>query len=346
MGKGKKKGGSSGAALPPAIDHTPVVPVAPISSPAPSDATHHLGLPAMQASGETAAAAEGIAMVTRSVQIESRRLGIVIGPKGVTKIAIQAATNTEIITPRQEENSKDSAASVNVQVVGEVEWEVNQAIRAIKDMAVKGYCALLGGENFSEGSISVHSTFLPELIGKGGTVLRTLQTHYDVKISVPQIARDAKMDCKVMVVGDKKDVKRAKECIKVLCKYHHTEVTHPGMCHDEMELDSSVHGYIIGYKGSMIHHIQKNFKVAIHIPGPYSLHENVLVVGEPDDVRRAVTHISKEVEKALEPKQSAEELIAAEAKTAVATDQEEEALEPWMEAYIKKGGSTNVDFAI
>ena len=45
----------------------------------------------------------------------------------------------------------------------------------------------------------------------------------------------------------------------------------------------------------------------------------MLVVGEPDDVRRAVTHISKEVEKALEPKQSAEELIAAEATAAVAT---------------------------
>ena len=90
-----------------------------------------------------------------------------IGPKGVNKIAIQAATNTEIITPRQDENNKDSAALVNVEVMGKVEWEVNAAIRAVKDMAVKGYCARLGGENFSEGSISIHSTFLPELIGKG-----------------------------------------------------------------------------------------------------------------------------------------------------------------------------------
>ena len=46
----------------------------------------------------------------------------------------------------------------------------------------------------------------------------------------------------VMVVGDKKDVKKAKECIKVLNKYHHTEVTHPGLCHDELEFDTSVHG--------------------------------------------------------------------------------------------------------
>jgi rRNA processing protein Krr1/Pno1 len=245
-----------------------------------------------------------------------------------------------------EAKEKDSRALIDVEVIGSQEWEVNAAIKAVKDMATKGYCSLLAGDNFSEGSISVHSTFLPELIGKGGSVLKTLQNHYNVKITVPQVPRDSKMECKVMVVGDKKDVKRAKECIKVLCKYHHTEITHPGMCHDEMELDQSVHGYVIGYKGSMIHHIQKNFKVAVHIPGPYSLHENVLVVGEPDDVRRAVTHISKEVEKALEPKQSAEELIAAEATAAVALDQEEEALEPWMKAYVRKGGASNMDFAI
>ena len=266
-------------------------------------------------------------------------------------MAIQDATNTEIRLPRldpdQKEKERFSGILVDVQVVGRQDWEVNAAIKAVKDLATKGYCALLAGENFSEGSITVHSTFLPELIGKGGTVLRTLQTHYDVKISVPQIARDAKMDCKVMVVGDKKDVKRAKECIKVLCKYHHTEVTHPGMCHDEMELDSSVHGYIIGYKGSEIHHIQKNFNVAIHIPGPHSLHENVLVVGEPDDVRRAVAYITKIIEKALEPKKSAEEIIAEEASAAVIADQDDEVLEPWMEAYVKRGLEvSNVDFTI
>jgi hypothetical protein len=160
------------------------------------------------------------------------------------------------------------------------------------------------------------------------------------------VARDTKTDCKVMVVGDRKDVKRAKECIKVLSKYHHTEITHPGMCHDEMELSEEVHGYVIGYKGSEIHHIQKNFKVAVHIPGPFSLHEHVLVVGEPDDVRRAVTYINKVVEKALEPKQSAEEIIATEAAAAVAVDAEEEVLEPWMESYIKKGGSSTLDFVI
>lgn len=321
-----------------------------------SDAHHHLGLPAMQYNDNTAVLVPENAVsavpteISKSVKVESKRLGVIIGPKGVTKIAIQDATSTEIRTPRLDPEAKDkdrdSSALVDVEVIGSQDWEVNAAIKAVKDMASKGYCALLAGENFSEGSITVHSTFLPELIGKGGGVLKTLQNHYNVKITVPQVPRDSKTDCKVMVVGDKKDVKRAKECIKVLCKYHHTEITHPGMCHDEMELDASVHGYVIGYKGSMIHHIQKNYKVAIHIPGPYSLHEHVLVVGEPDDVRRAVIHIQKEVEKALEPKQTQEEVIAAEATAAVATDQEEEALEPWMEAYIKKGGSTNVDFAI
>ena len=345
--KGKKKGGSSLALASASASESALesaIPMASISSPPPGDAAHHLGLPAMQVSStQDASEPDGVAMVTKSVQIENRKLGIIIGPKGVTKIAIQTATNTEIITPRQVDvDNKDSSALVTVDVVGNVEWEVNAAIRAVKDMAMKGYCALLGGENFSEGSISVHSTFLPELIGKGGSVLKAVQNHYNVKLTVPQMARDAKVDCKVMVVGDKKDVKKAKECIKVLNKYHHTEVTHPGLCHDELELEAATHRFIIGHRGSEIHHIQKNFKVAVHIPGPYSLHENVLVVGEPDGVMRAVAYINKIVEKAMEPKQSAEDMIAAEAAAAAsAVVDDDDVLEPWMETYTKDGGATS-----
>ena len=93
--------------------------------------------------------------ISKSVKVEGKRLGVIIGPKGVTKIAIQDATSTEIRTPRLDPEAKDkdrdSSALVDVEVIGRQEWEVNAAIKAVKDMASKGYCALLAGDNFSEG---------------------------------------------------------------------------------------------------------------------------------------------------------------------------------------------------
>ena len=84
----------------------------------------------------------------------------------------------------------------------------------------------------------------------------------------------------------------------------------------------------------------------MHIPGPYSLHDTILVVGEPDGVMRAVGYINRLVEKALEPKQSQEEIIAQEAAAAAAATVDEDALEPWMESYTAARATNEIRFNI
>lgn len=134
-------------------------------------------------------------------------------------------------------------------------------------------------------------------------------------------------------MGDKSAVKKAKECIKQLTQWHHTDVTHPGAIHEEMDLDQALHKYVIGSKGSEIHHIQNNFKVSVHIPNAASLHTGILVVGEQDGVTKAVVYINKVIEKALAPRE--EKPSEFEKREQARVQEEQEEVEPWMRSYIK-----------
>jgi predicted RNA-binding protein Jag len=89
--------------------------------------------------------------VNSVVVVDTKKLGVVIGPKGATFKAIQEATSTIINTT----SSKDSAAdktSINVSGLAD---GVKKAVKAINELASKGYCALLAGENFQESFITI-----------------------------------------------------------------------------------------------------------------------------------------------------------------------------------------------
>ena len=78
----------------------------------------------------------------------------------------------------------------------------------------------------------------------------------------------------------------------------------------------------------------------MHIPGPQSLYDSILVVGEPDGVLRAVAHINKIEEKwPLSQSRRRKHVIAAEAAVAAASSAaDEDALEPWTESYTTANG--------
>ena len=95
------------------------------------------------------------------------------------------------------------------------------------------------------------------------------------------------------MVGDRDKVKKAKELLKELMRYHHTTITHPGVSHLEMTIDPSLHKFVIGAKGSEIKHIQQNFKVHVYIPNDHSFTTDVLVVGAQEDAQRAEAYILK-----------------------------------------------------
>ena len=92
--------------------------------------------------------------VSTPVTVEAKKLGVLIGPKGVTLHAIQDATGVEITTPKAD---RETTGPVVVTVAGPAEG-VKKAIKAIKELAEKGYSKLIAGDDFNEGSIIVHSS--------------------------------------------------------------------------------------------------------------------------------------------------------------------------------------------
>jgi hypothetical protein len=157
---------------------------------------------------------------------------------------------------------------------------------------------------------------------------------------------------KVDLAGNKGKIADLKKIVKELVKYYHTEVTHPGMVHEEIsheEVNPSWYNLIIGKGGSEIRHVQNNFKVSVHIPNDMSQCENLLIVGLPENVAAAKAYILKIIEKAIatiasrDKERQQAEADAAAARTAA--EEEDEPKEEWMQQYIhpskRKGSSSD-----
>lgn len=246
-------------------------------------------------------AAPVVETVTTLLTVEARKLGLLIGPKGITKIGMQTATGTEILMPKVE---KDFVGPVEIAVTGTAEG-VARAVVALNELCNKGYCNLLADADFHEGYVAVHPRYLPDIIGKGGICIKAIQNHTGVKISTPSgytrttPAGETIVPAKVKIglAGHRDKVTVARNLILDLTKYYHTPVTHPDTVHVEMDVPSQYYNYIIGSKGSEIKHIQANFKVNVFIPNAESVNPNLLVVGEQAGVSGAEKHILKLVEK-------------------------------------------------
>lgn len=147
--------------------------------------------------------------------------------------------------------------------------------------------------------------FLPDIIGKGGASIKAIQAHTGVKISTPsgytkttpsgEVITPSKV--KIILAGSKDKVALARSLILDLTKYYHTPVTHPGICHVELDIPSHYYNYIIGSKGSEIKHIQANYKVTVYIPNADSAIPNLLIVGEEANVLTAEKHVHRLIEK-------------------------------------------------
>ena len=226
------------------------------------------------------------------VNIDAQKIGIVIGQKGVTINSIRDATGVEITMPKEKD---PSSPTVEAQLFGPADGIV-KATKAINDLCIKGYSALLAGPDFKEGSIAVHPMYLPEIIGKGGSCIRSIQEHTGVKISVPSdVPKDDKALRRIFVAGPKDKVSKAKDLIKEITTYFHTAATHPDFVHAEMDIQQKYYNVLIGKNGSERKHIQANFKVSLHIPNADSVTKNVLVVGKQANVDTAQRYIENKL---------------------------------------------------
>lgn len=236
--------------------------------------------------------------VSEELVVETRKLGLLIGPKGVTRIGIQNITGAEIFMSK----TLNSTSQTSVVTVKGTAAAVKEACVAMKELCAKGYAQILVPADFVEGSVTVHHKFLPDIIGKGGSCVKAIQTATGVKISIPSVGPKTpppglSNKVKINVAGLREQVSIARKTILELTKYYHTEMTHPGVIHEELDIPESYYSYIIGPKGAEVKNIQATCKVSVHIPNDESFTQNILVVGEPSNVAAAKLMVKKVVER-------------------------------------------------
>merc|ERR1719356_2230562 len=231
---------------------------------------------------EEAAAAVNVSVAT--INVPEKRIGIVIGPGGANIKQIQEKTGVTRI---------DTAGGVFT--VSGKGPNVQQARDAIDQLIQKGFCSILY-EDFSENYVNVHPSHFPDIIGKGGVIIQAIKKELKVEISIPPTPDDAVKQSKkykVTLAGSAKQVEEAKEVLNSIIMYTHHELTHPGVVHEEMEIDNWSLKYIIGKNGSEMKHIQKNWDVKVSIPRENSTNQKVLIVGEALNVERAKAYVER-----------------------------------------------------
>lgn len=236
---------------------------------------------------------------TDMVAVDAKKIGIIIGPKGATMIALQEATGCTLDINAPDKDAKPAtAAKATVAIAGPDKESCTKAKQAIQELATKGYARLLQADGFGEFSIQVHPRVLSEIVGPGGKCIQALQKTLDVKITIPstdwkpgkvQVGK-AKI-CNVGIAGSKENSKLCKEAIKQIMEYHHSEITHPGMIHEEVYVPQEFFHCVIGPRGSEIKHIKGNYKVDMYMPNADSKSENVVVVGKRGNVDKAISYI-------------------------------------------------------
>jgi hypothetical protein len=150
-----------------------------------------------------------------------------------------------------------------------------------------------------------------------------------VRLNVPQgVSRDEATSVKIGIAGPVEKVIQTKALIKQIANFYHSEITHPGVVHAELDdVPVSTYNLIIGPKGSEIRHIQGNFKVSVHIPNANSNCKSLLVVGAPQNVEAATAYILKIVNQSVKDEAAATEAFWP-------GDAAEPVHEAWMDQYV------------
>jgi len=290
---------------------------------------------------------------TVKMEVPARKIGVIIGPKGVTLNKIRDATGCEIEMPERGAGG-DNAETAFVTLSGDAAG-VDGARQAIKDLVKKGYCSYTVGDDFQESTVSVHSSRFPDLIGSGGAVIKALQAATGARLNMPGDSRGANKNMQVRVSGPKASVQAAKDAIRSIVQYYHSTATHPGFAHEEIDVAQEMFGHLIGPKGATLNHINNNFSVAVHIPRDSSANKNVVVTGLPVNVAKAAAHIRKkvaDVQKREEefknatgvtPAAAGGNLGAAAAAAAAEAAEAQEGQEAWMEGYSRPAGWGGAD---
>jgi len=258
---------------------------------------------------------------TATVQVPESKIGIVIGPKGSKIKMIQEKTGVTRI---------DTSGEMFT-IMGPPQ-AVAMAEAAVKELIEKGYCALTF-EDFREDSVAVLPTSIPDIVGKGGVVIKAFKSELDVEIKIPEVPKTppAGKKYKVTIAGKNENVEKAKEVLNSIVMYGYHATTHPDQSHIELDIPDWSYRYLIGKAGSEMRHIQNNYKVKVNIPREHSICQTVVVVGLQNDCERAKTYIEKLIWNAENQTKG-----RGSGDGAIDTWGDEEDTEDWMKAYMYK----------
>lgn len=208
--------------------------------------------------------------VSVTVKVPEAKIGRVVGPKGANVNMIKEKTGVKTI---------DMAGDMCT-IVGLAD-AVALAEHAVKQLLEKGYMSL-AFEDFEEEGVPLHPSLFPDIIGQKGVMIQEIKKQAKVEVNIPAVPKNgpAGKKYKVTLAGSKAGVMLGKEILTHIEMYGHHELTHPGMVHKEMEIESWRYSYLIGTKGSEMRHIQNNFKVRVNIPREFSVNQNVVIVGQ------------------------------------------------------------------
>mmetsp|Transcript_32856 Transcript_32856/g.49573 ORF Transcript_32856/g.49573 Transcript_32856/m.49573 type:complete len:443 (+) Transcript_32856:324-1652(+) len=250
---------------------------------------------------------------TDSITVSATKVGVVIGPKGATMKALEEATGCkmDINAPSKEDSSKlRKPLNATIVITGGDAEGIAKAKAAIMELTNKGYAKLLQSDNFGEFSTMVHPRHLSEIVGPGGKTIQAIQSALDVKLTIP--STDWKPNtpqvgqvklCKVGIAGSKEKCKEAKTVIQSLLRWHHHEITHPGLVHEQINVPQEFYHCVIGTKGSEIKHIRGNFKVEMYMPNEDSVTDDIIIVGKQMNVDRAITYIQRLIDRDTEQRE-------------------------------------------
>eukprot|EP00948_MAST-09A_sp_MAST-9A-sp1_P000415 g415.t1 len=183
---------------------------------------------------------KGPHQTTWKVSIEPRKIGVVIGPKGATLHAIQDGTGVSIQMP-QRDRDDTSTAPATITLLGPDMSSLKAAKTAINNLCTKGYCRFTVSEDFKEDHMNIHPQYFNEIIGKGGRVIKAIQTNLDVRINIPKTERawnhqanteaQKKQRLRVGLAGPKDNVEKCKQILRQIVSVYHAPETHPGVTH-------------------------------------------------------------------------------------------------------------------
>jgi rRNA processing protein Krr1/Pno1 len=225
---------------------------------------------------------------TMTIKVPEAKMGRVIGPKGANLKLIQEKTGIDRID-----------TSGEVFTISGKPGTTAAAHAALTELVEKGYMSL-AFDNFSEIGCMAHPSTFPDIIGTKGAIIIKLKEELKVEVNIPPVAKGATgpKKYKIGIAGSKEASEKAQKCIEDIIMYGHSEITHPGLVHEELDVPAWAYAFLIGKGGSELRHIQKNWQVKVNIPREHSANTNVVVVGEPRDVARAKEYIEKQISNA------------------------------------------------